>query len=266
MESLIAVAALVVIGYTIGSVKIINQGFEGIVERLGRYQRTLKPGLNFVVPLLDAVLVETTREQLLEIEPQSVITRDSLTIMVDAVLFWKILDVQKAYYSIENLEESLRNLVLTTLRAQVGQMNLQETVSSQSKINQALLKELDKATEPWGVKVIRVEVQEIKVSEELRRAMEGERIAETNRQAAVLETKATVESIERISKALQAQPNANAVMRYLLTQRYVEANYELGKSDNSKIIFMDPKALTEAITDLIGGDRNEGITGSSKEN
>lgn len=257
MESLIAIATLAIIGYMVGSVKVINQGYEGIVERLGRYQRTLRPGLNFVVPLLDTVLVETTREQLLDIEPQSAITKDNVTIIVNAVMYWKIVSVEQAYYEVENLEEALSNMVLTTLRSEIGQMDLRETVSSRTEINKAILRELKQATESWGVEVTRVEVQEITLSEELRRALEAERTAESKRRAALSEAEATVESIRRISRALD-EKNAGDVLRYLVAQDYVEANQKLGASSNAKIIFMDPKALNEAIDNLMATDDNYG--------
>jgi len=259
MEPLIAALTLLIVGYIAGSVKIINQGTQGIVERLGQYRRTLKPGLNFVIPVIDTVLVESTREQLLDIKPQSAITRDNVTLSVDAILYWKILDAQKAYYAIEDLEEALRNLVITTMRSEIGSMELKETVSSRNKINQALLHQLDEATESWGVKVIRVEVQEIKISEALREALEAERAAESKRKAAISETEGVVESIQRISRALHTQPNSEMVLRYLIAQRYVDANLKLSESDNSKIIFMDPKALTETIGELIGADTTEGL-------
>lgn len=264
MESLIAMAALVVIGYMIGSIKIINQGYEGIVERLGRYQRTLKPGLNFVVPLLDAVLVENTREQILDVKPQSVITKDNVTFEVDAVLFWRILDVEKAYYAIDSLEEGLRNLVLTTLRSEIGKMELKQTFSSRDEINRALLKQLDQATESWGVKVIRVEVQEIKLSDELRRALEAEQTAQANRRAKIFEAEGVEESIGKIANALKKQENSNQVLRYLLAQDYVKSNVDISKSNNSKIIFMDPRALDEAVTNLIGIQEIEGSEQSDR--
>lgn len=252
METLIAIATLVVFGYMIGSVKIINQGYEGIVERLGRYQRTLKPGLNFVVPLLDTVLVENTREQILDIPPQSVITKDNVTFTVDAVLYWKILVVERAYYEIDNVENALKNLVLTTLRSEIGKMDLKDTFASREKINDEMRKQLDEAVEPWGVKIIRVEVQEIKLSDELRRALEAEKTAESERKAKISQAQGVVESIQLISEALQKQTNTQQVLKYLLAQDYVKSNVELGKSDNSKIIFMDPQKLNEAITHLIG--------------
>lgn len=257
--AIVAALSLAIIGYMAGSVKIINEGNAGIVERLGRFRRTLNPGLNFVIPVMDTVLVETTREQLLDIEPQSAITRDNVSVTVDAIMYWKILDVYKAYYAVEDLEASLRNLVTTALRSEVGQMELKEIVSSRNKINQGLLHQLDEATETWGVKIMRVEVEEIQISKTLQEALELERAAESKRKAAISETEGTVESIQRLSRALQAQPNSNEVLRYLIMQRYVESNLKLSESDNSKIIFMDPKSLTETVGELIASDQTEGF-------
>jgi regulator of protease activity HflC (stomatin/prohibitin superfamily) len=254
MEPLLAAFVLALVGYIFGSIKVINQGTEGLVERFGQYRRSLKPGLNVVIPLIDTVLVESTREQLLDIEPQSAITRDNVSLTVDAVMYWKILDVQKAYYAIEDLEAALENLVITTLRSEIGKMDLRETVSNRNKINQALLHELDEATETWGVKVIRVEVQEIKISDALRDALEEERAAESRRKATISETEGVVESIQRLSRALQSQPHSQEVLKFLVAQRYVESNLKLGESNNSKIIFMDPGQLTEAVNDLLHPD------------
>lgn len=257
MESLLAALTLVVVGYVAGSVKIINEGNEGIVERLGQYRRSLKPGLNFVIPVFDTVLVESTREQILDIDPQQTITRDNVPLTVDAVMFWKILDAPKAYYGVEDLESALTNLVVTALRGEVGQMDLRETVSGRNKINQALLHQLDEATESWGVKIMRVEVQELAPSKTMLESLELERSAESKRKAAMSETESMVESIQRISRALQGQPNSQAVLQYLIAQKYVDANLKLSESDNSKIIFMDPKSLNETIGELISADQTE---------
>jgi regulator of protease activity HflC (stomatin/prohibitin superfamily) len=113
---------------------------------------------------------------------------------------------------------------------------------------------LDEATETWGVKVIRVEVQEIKISDALRDALEEERAAESRRKATISETEGVVESIQRLSRALQSQPHSQEVLKFLVAQRYVESNLKLGESNNSKIIFMDPGQLTEAVNDLLHPD------------
>jgi len=150
-----------IVGYVIGSVKIINQGSEALVERLGRYQRTLKPGLNFVLPFIDTILVETSREQILDIAPQLAISKDGIPLEIGVVVFWKILNIERAYYSIENLGEALQNIVRSSLRAEVSHLNLEETFVSRNTINQVLLHELDTIFQTWGSKVVRVDIQDI---------------------------------------------------------------------------------------------------------
>lgn len=250
---------LIVLGYVFGSIRVIEQGDQALVQRLGRYQRTLNPGLNFVVPLLDTVLVETVREQLLDIEPQRAFTRDNVPIEVDAIVSWQILDLRNAYYAVEDLEESLKQIVIATLRNEVGQLTLEEAFSSASRINQELLRQLDKSTASWGVKVIRVEVQEFQISQTLRDSLERERAARSEQQATLARTQATVQSIQQLAQALGSQANSEEVLRYLVAKDYVNANLEISKSNNSKIVFLDPGALNEAITDLM---RHEGDGGN----
>ena len=260
--SLVGALTLIVLGYVIGSVRIIEQGDQALVQRLGQFKRILNPGLNFVIPVLDTVLVETMREQLLDIEPQRTFTKDNVPTEVDAIVSWQILDLRKAYYAVEDLEESLKQIVISTLRNEVGQLLLEEVFSSSSKINQALLRQLDKATANWGVKVIRVEVQEIKISPALQESLERERAARSEKQAAITRTQGTVQSIEELAQALKGHPNADEVLRYLVAKDYVNANLELGKSGNSKIVFMDPRALNEAITDLLTHPVADGTSSS----
>lgn len=253
----IAAFVLLILGYIVGSVKTINQGYKGIVERFGRCERVLEPGLNFVIPFIDTVLLASTREQTLDIHPKKATTKDGVTIDVDAIVFWRIVDVERAYYQIANLETALENIVITTLRSEIGTLDLQSTISSREAINEALLKELDKATKTWGVRIERVEVQEIILSDEVRQALEAERIARSRREAKVQEAKGTEEAIQLISRALGRQADPQTVLRYLALLRYVEVNGQLSESPNSKIIFMDPKSLTETIGELIGADETE---------
>jgi len=260
---IIGILALIIIGYTVGSVRVINQGNEALVERLGKYHRKLKPGLNFIVPVLDyIVLRDSVREQILDVDKQAAITRDNVSLDVDAVVYWRILELELTYYAIENVEQGIEELVITTLRSEIGKMEFEKTFSSRDELNRALLSQLDEATEPWGVKVTRVEVQEIMPPEEVRRSMQLQQAAELKRRATVLEAQgeqeaaikraqATVESIEMLSKALQQRSDTGEILQYLLAQRYVDANQKLGESDNSKVVFMDPKALTEGLAHLM---------------
>lgn len=270
MEPILAALILAVVGYMIGSVKIINQGNEALVERLGRYHRKLVPGLNFIVPLLDTVVWEdTTREQVLDIPPQEAITKDNISLRIDAVVYWRILELPQTYYAVEDIEKALTDLVTTTLRSDIGAIALDQTYASRGQLNQRLLYQLDEATAPWGVKVLRVEVQNITLPERVRESLEKERAAESNRRAAVLEAEGkkqaaieeaegTVESIRKIAEVLGITDNPQAVLQYLVAQKYVDANYRLGQSPNSKVVFMDPKALNEAMSDLISREAGDG--------
>jgi regulator of protease activity HflC (stomatin/prohibitin superfamily) len=261
--SIFAILALIVIGYTVGSVRIVNQGNQALVERLGRYHRKLRPGLNFIVPFLDTIVYEeSVREKLLDVPPQSAITRDNVALDVDAVVYWKVLDLERTYYEIEDIQAAIRELVVTTLRSELGKMPFEETFSSRDELNQALLDQLDEATEPWGVKVTRVEVQSINPPASVLESMQQQQAAELKRRATVLKAQGdqeatvrraegTVQSIELLAKALKERPDAREILNFLIAQQYVEANQKLGESDNSKVLFMDPKFLTEGLVDLI---------------
>jgi regulator of protease activity HflC (stomatin/prohibitin superfamily) len=269
--SSLAILAFLIIGYTVGSVRIINQGDEALVERLGRYLRKLEPGLNFIVPLLDRmVCVETVRERMLDFEPQEAITQDNVSLKVDAVVYWRILELQHTYYTIENIEDALEALVITTLRSEIGQMQLEQTYSSRKEINRNLLQQLDEATATWGVKVTRVEVQNIELPPTLIESLERERAAQSEKraaisaaegkkQAAIEEAQGTVAAIHQIRSVLGDKADAKTILQYLVTRSYVDANHELGRSQNAKIIFMDPKAMTHAMAELIGPDLHDSI-------
>jgi regulator of protease activity HflC (stomatin/prohibitin superfamily) len=262
MESLLSILApmvLVLVGYGVGSTKIINEGDQALVERLGKFKRKLEPGLNFIVPFVDKIAVEATiRERVLDTQPQQAITKDNVAVGVDAVVFWQIVDLKNAYYAVEDVELAIENLVLTTLRAMIGELDLDQTYSSRTEMNRRLLEQLADATQGWGVEVKRVEVQDISPPKSVLEELERERAAESRKKAEIYDAEGTVESLKIISQALQGQPNSREVVQFLIAQRYVDANQKLGESTNSKIVFMDPKALTEAMTDLIGGGDSPG--------
>lgn len=234
------------------SAHIITQGNEALVERLGRYNRKLAPGLHFIVPFFEEIaVVETTREQFLDIKPQSMMTRDNVTLIAGAVVYWRIIDLEKTYYQVQGLETALSNMVLTTLGETIGGLGLEETNAMRSNINQTLLEKLDKITGNWGIKVTRVEVRDLELPEDVRTSLEQERAAESKKRADLLAAEGIVGAITKISETLQQQPNPQMVLQFLIAQRYVEANEKLGKSPNSKVLFMDPNALNEAIRGLL---------------
>ncbi|MCS6813532.1 MAG: SPFH/Band 7/PHB domain protein [Cyanobacteria bacterium] len=212
--------ALVLGGGSIASsVRIINQGSEALVERLGSYERKLTHGLNIVVPILDRIVFqETIREKVLDIQPQPCITRDNVSITVDAVVYWRIVDMQKAYYKVENLRAAMVNLVLTQIRAEMGKLELDETFTARDQINSILLQDLDKATDPWGVKVTRVELRDIVPAKAVQDAMELQMSAERKRRAAILtsegEREAAINSAkgQAESQVLAAEARQKAVI------------------------------------------------------
>ncbi|MBF2050395.1 MAG: SPFH domain-containing protein [Leptolyngbya sp. IPPAS B-1204] len=202
-----------------GSVRIINQGDEALIERLGSYDRKLSPGLNFTIPFIERVAYrETVREKVLDIPPQQCITRDNVAITVDAVVYWRIVDMEKAYYKVQNLQAAMINLVLTQIRAEMGKLELDETFTARSEINEVLLRELDISTDPWGVKVTRVELRDIVPSKAVQESMELQMSAERRKRAAILtsegERDAAVNSARGRADAqvLQAEAEQKAVI------------------------------------------------------
>lgn len=190
MGSLFGFIIALVLGGSVATsaVKIINQSDEALVETLGKYNgKKLTPGLNFIVPFLDKVVFkQTIRERVLDVPPQQCITRDNVSIAVDAVVYWRIVDLEKAYYKVESLQSAMVNLVLTQIRAEMGKLELDETFTARSEINEILLRELDISTDPWGVKVTRVELRDIVPSKAVQDSMELQMAAERKKRAAVL--------------------------------------------------------------------------------
>ena len=166
-----------------------------MVERLGSYNKKLSPGLNFVAPFIDKVVYrETIREKVLDIPPQQCITRDNVSITVDAVVYWRIVDMERSYYKVENLKSAMVNLVLTQIRAEMGQLELDQTFTARSQISELLLQELDISTEPWGVKVTRVELRDLIPSKAVQESMELQMSAERRKRSSILTSEGDRES------------------------------------------------------------------------
>ena len=191
------------------SVRIINQSDEALVETLGRYSgKKLKPGLNYTIPFIDRVVYkQTVRERVLDVPPQQCITRDNVSISVDAVVYWRIVDLEKAYYKVENLQAAITNLILTQIRSEMGQLELDETFTARAEINELLLRELDISTDPWGVKVTRVELRDIAPSKAVQDSMELQMTAERQKRANVLTSEG-----ERDSAINSAKGRAESVI------------------------------------------------------
>ena len=187
-------------------IKSVPQATTFIVERFGIYNKTLKTGIHFVLPIIDKVTRKLSmKEQILDMEPQPVITKDNVTMKVNAIVFYQITDAKLYTYGIEDVDVALKNLALTTLRNTIGELELDETLSSRDTINSKMRIILDEATDPWGIKVNRVELQQILPPEEIRRAMEAQMKAEREKRAKILEAEG-----EKQSKILEAEGRKTA--------------------------------------------------------
>ena len=269
MDPIIFIIFLALVGYALASAKMVNQGNAALVERLGRYHRQLNPGLSFIVPIIDQIVMEnTTREQLLDIKPQNVITKDGIYLEVDAILYWRIQDIKKSFYAIDDLEQSLANIATTTLRENIAQNSLKDTNMSRAEMDKIILVELNSITFSWGVETIRLDIQSITPPETVRKSMEEQQNAQIKKEAVILAAEGeeeaaerratgTKRSIEIISEALRSHPESKDILRYLVAQDYVDASQKLGESNNAKIVFVDPANSTEMFQELISDSVEE---------
>jgi regulator of protease activity HflC (stomatin/prohibitin superfamily) len=273
----IAILALVFVTVSKG-MRIVPQGTEWIVERLGKYQCTLLPGLNFLIPYLDKVSYKlVTKDIILDVQQQEVITRDNAVIFINAVAFIKVTNPVKAVYGVTNFSEAIRNLIMTTLRSIAGEMELDSALSSRDKIKARLRESIADEAIDWGLTVKSVEIQDIKPSPSMQKAMELQAAAERERkamvtraegekQAAILEAEArlesarrdadaqvtlaesSAESIRRVTASLGSEPTP---MLYLLGEKYISSVQKLAASENAKVVLL-PADIQEAIGGLIG--------------
>ena len=185
------VILVVAVAILFRALKIIRQFERGVVERLGRYKETLDPGLKFLVPFIDSLAVKVDmRERVLDIEPQPVITRDNVTVTVDAVIYYYVADAKAVTYEVANFGMAVSKLAQTNIRNVIGEMTLDETLTSRERINTALRETLDEATDRWGVKVTRVEVKEIEPPRDIAEAMSKQMKAEREKRATILDAEA----------------------------------------------------------------------------
>ena len=246
-------------------VRIIPQGEEWIVQRLGKYRVTLMPGLGFIIPYFDTVAYKvTTKDIILDVQEQEVITRDNAVIVVNAIAFIKVTDPVKAVYGVEDYSEAIRNMIMTTLRSIVGEMELDEALSQRDMIKARLKAGVADEALDWGLTVKSVEIQDIKPSESMQRAMELQAAAERERKAMVtraegekqsmiLTAEARLESAKRDAEAqiMLAEASSQAItkvtgafgenelpMFYLLGEKYITSMTKLAESPNAKMILL----------------------------
>lgn len=207
-------------------IKIVRPYERACVERLGRYQRTLQPGLNFILPFIERMIKVDMREQVVDVPPQEVITKDNATVTVDAIIYYEVTDPVKVLYNVAQFRLATIKLAQTNLRNVIGDLSLDESLTSRERINMRLRDVLDEATDKWGAKVTRVELQRIEPPDDVTQAMHRQMKAERDRRAAVLEAEGIKQAQilkadgERQARVLEATGQAEAIERVATAEKF----------------------------------------------
>jgi len=277
--TIVVIALLVFAGVTVWKgVRIVPQGEEWVVERLGKFRMVLLPGLHIIVPYIDRVGYKVvTKDIILDVAEQEVITRDNAVIVTNAIAFIKVTDTVRAVYGVQDFAEAIRNMIQTTLRSITGEMDLDEALSSRDKIKMRLKQSIADEAIDWGLTVKSVEIQDIKPSPSMQKAMEMQAAAERERkamvtraegekQAMILAADGRLESAKRdaVAQVTLAEASARAIEKvaaaagqhegplfYLLGERYIQGMVKLSESTNAKFVLL-PADLQESLRGMLG--------------
>ena len=239
-------------------VKIVPQSDLYVIERLGKFNKELHGGFHLIIPIIDQVrAILTSREQLVDIAKQSVITRDNVNISIDGIVFCKVDDAMEATYNVVDFKNAIANLAMTTLRAEIGGMDLDDTLSNRETLNAKLQNELGSAAANWGIKVTRVEISDISVPSEIERAMNMQMEAERSKRAVETKARADKEAVIRKAEGFKQEEilKAEAIERMADAKRYEQEQMAAGQQEAMRLINISMMENEKAAEFLLAKDR-----------
>jgi len=243
MSALFVVVAIVVVILALTSIRIVRPWEKGAIERLGKYQRTVGSGLTLIVPFIERMIKVDMREQVVDVPPQDVITRDNVAVSVDAVVYYEVTDPVKVLYNVADFYTAATKLAQTNLRNLIGDMSLDESLTSRETINAKLRQILDDATDKWGARVTRVEIQKIDPPKDVTEAMHRQMKAERERRAMVLEADGAREAAirkaegEKQAAILKAEGEAEAIKKVADAEKYKRLTVAEGEAQAIQAVF-----------------------------
>jgi regulator of protease activity HflC (stomatin/prohibitin superfamily) len=245
------IVVLFLLGILLAGARVLNEYERGVVFRLGRFAGVRGAGLRWIIPLVDKLWKVSLREVVMDVPPQDVITRDNVSVKVNAVLYFRVLHPEHAVIKVENYLYGTSQLAQTTLRSVCGQAELDELLAERDKLNQRLQEELDRGTDPWGVKVRAVEIKHIDLPQEMQRAMAKQAEAERERRAKIIHAEGEFQASQQLANA----SDILARSAYALQLRYLQTLREIATESNSTIVFPFPLDFVRPILERLTGGK-----------
>jgi regulator of protease activity HflC (stomatin/prohibitin superfamily) len=255
----VVVGVLFLLGLVITGFRVLNEYERGVVFRLGRYAGIKTAGLKWIIPMIDRMVRVSLREVVMDVPPQDIITRDNVSVKVNAVLYFRVLHPEHAVINVENFLYGTSQLAQTTLRSVCGQAELDELLSERDKLNRELQEQLDRGTDPWGVKVRAVEIKHIDLPQEMQRAMAKQAEAERERRAKVIHAEGEFQAASQLTAASEVMSQSP----YTLQLRYLQTLTDIAAEHNSTIIFPLPIEIIAPILRGVEALKGKGEEGGS---